>query len=121
MRGEKEANISDKDLRKSLRERRKVLELMVNIQFQRLHVIVIQLCATELNRGREEKKERENREDRKDRYVGRLCRLSEIKEGRPARVLDDRKDASFRRLFLLEGHRTQNIEQLFWSTDAKYR
>lgn len=80
MRGEKEANISVEDSRKSPNERRKGLELMVNIQFQSLHVVVIQLRATELNRQR--KRER----DGEDRYVGRLRRLSEIKEGWSARV-----------------------------------
>lgn len=57
-RREKEANISDEDFHKSPSERRKRLELMVNIQFQRLHVVVIQLRATELNRERKKKKER---------------------------------------------------------------
>lgn len=60
---------------------------MVNIQFQRLHVVVIQWRATELNLRKKRGREKEgNREDHKDRYVGRLCRLSEIKEGRSARV-----------------------------------
>lgn len=53
-RGEEEANISDEDFCKSPSERRNRLELMVNIQFQRLHVVVIQLRATELNRERKE-------------------------------------------------------------------
>lgn len=70
---------------------------MVNIQFQRLRVIVIQLSATELNHERKEKreKERENREDRKDRYVERLCSLSEVKEGQPVRVSSEGRLPAF--------------------------